>query len=70
VSGDRAVLVRGPEGVRTSRRQHLMLGLHGTLGDNGRARVNHHAWDSAALNAEVIRAGTIRVGDTVVLTPR
>jgi uncharacterized protein YcbX len=26
IPGDRVVHVRGPEGVRTSRRQHLLLG--------------------------------------------
>jgi uncharacterized protein YcbX len=31
IAGDRIVHVRGPEGVRTSRRQHRVLGLHGTL---------------------------------------
>ena len=32
IPGDRIVHVRGPAGVRTSRRQHRMLGLAGTLG--------------------------------------
>ena len=27
IPGDRIVRVRGPEGVRTSRRQHLLLGF-------------------------------------------
>ena len=31
IIGDRRVHVRGPEGVRTSRRQHRMLGLQATL---------------------------------------
>ena len=34
--GDRVVRVRGPEGVRTSRRQYRLLGLHGTLDSHGR----------------------------------
>ena len=46
IPGDRIVHVRGPEGVRTSRRQHRLLGLHGTLGPSGRPLVNGHAWDS------------------------
>lgn len=46
IPGDRIVHVRGPEGVRTSRRQHRMLGLHGTLGPDGAPRVDGHRWDS------------------------
>src|SRR5262245_48377494 len=32
IPGDRIVRVRGPEGVRTARRQYRLLGLRGTLG--------------------------------------
>lgn len=46
IAGDRLVQVYGPEGIRTSRRQHRMLGLHGTLGQDGQARVDGHRWDS------------------------
>lgn len=46
IPGDRIVHVRGPEGVRTSRRQHHLLGLHGTLDPSGRPLVDGHAWDS------------------------
>jgi len=46
IPGDRTVHVRGPEGVRTSRRQHRMLGLHATLGNDGRPLINGLAWDS------------------------
>ena len=46
ISGDRIVRVRGPEGVRTSRRQYRLLGLRGTLDPNGRPRIEGHAWDS------------------------
>jgi uncharacterized protein YcbX len=46
IPGDRIVHVRGPEGVRTSRRQHHLLGLHGTLDPEGRPLVDGHAWDS------------------------
>jgi MOSC domain-containing protein len=46
IPGDRIVRVRGPEGVRTSRRQYKMLGLHATLGPGGRPRVEGHPWDS------------------------
>ena len=40
IPGDRIVHVRGPEGVRTSRRHHRLLGLKGTLGPAGRPLVN------------------------------
>ena len=46
IPGDRVVQVYGPEGIRTSRRHHRLLGLHGTLGDEGRALVDGHPWDS------------------------
>lgn len=46
IPGDRIVHVRGPEGVRTSRRQHRLLGLSGTLGPDGRPFVNGHPWES------------------------
>jgi hypothetical protein len=46
IPGDRIVHVRGPEGVRTSRRQHRMLGLHGTLSAEGEPLVDGHPWQS------------------------
>jgi uncharacterized protein YcbX len=46
IPGDRIVHVRGPEGVRTSRREYRLLGLHGTLGSDGRPLVNGHPWQS------------------------
>ena len=46
IPGDRTVHVRGPEGVRTSRRHYKLLGLHGTLDDAGRALIDGNAWDS------------------------
>jgi uncharacterized protein YcbX len=46
IAGDRIVRVRGPEGVRTSRRQHRMLGLRGTLDPNGQPRINDHLWNT------------------------
>lgn len=45
IPGDRIVQVRGPEGVRTSRRHHLLLGLRGTLRADGLPLVNGHPWD-------------------------
>jgi len=46
VAGDRLVWVRGPEGVRTSRRHHRLLGLRGTLGPRGVAFINDLPWTS------------------------
>lgn len=45
--GDRMVHVRGPEGIRTSRRHFRLLGLRGTLGPDGQPMVNGHHWTSA-----------------------
>ena len=56
IPGDRIVHVRGPEGVRTSRRPHLLLGLAGTLGPDGRPLVNGHPWESEEALALVRRA--------------
>ena len=56
IPGHRIVHVRGPEGVRTSRRQHLLLGLAGTLGPDGRPLVNGHPWESEEALALVRRA--------------
>jgi len=46
IAGDRLVVVRGPEGVRTSRRQYRLLGLRGTTGRDGHARINGYPWNS------------------------
>jgi uncharacterized protein YcbX len=46
IAGDRIVRVRGPEGVRTSRRDYRLLGLRGTLDASGRALINGLPWDS------------------------
>ncbi len=56
IPGDRMVHVRGPEGLRTSRRQYRMLGLRGTLDENGEPRVNGEPWRSAAALAAVREA--------------
>lgn len=56
IPGDRTVWVRGPEGVRTSRRHHRLLGLHGTRDSNGRSLIDGHAWDSEQALALIKRA--------------
>jgi hypothetical protein len=53
---DRTVHVRGPEGVRTSRRQYRLLGLRGTMDAAGNVLVNGLPWDSAAAAALVREA--------------
>lgn len=59
IPGDRIVHVRGPEGVRTSRRHYRLLGLRGTLDPDGHVQVNGHPWDSPeALAAVKAAAGT------------
>ena len=56
IPGDRIVHVRGPEGVRTSRRQHRLLGLKGTLGSDGQPLVNGLPWRSGEALALVKEA--------------
>ena len=46
IIGDRIVRVRGPEGVRTSRRDYRLLGLRGTIDANGRPLIDGHPWVS------------------------
>ena len=46
IQGDRIVRVRGPEGVRTSRRQYRLLGLRGTLDPEGQPHIDGHPWNS------------------------
>ncbi len=53
VAGDRRVHVRGPEGVRTSRRHHRLLGLRGTLDASGEARIDGFPWRSPQALARV-----------------
>jgi uncharacterized protein YcbX len=58
IPGDRLVWVSGPEGVRTARRHHRLLGLHGTLGPGGEPLIDGHAWQSpAALRLVRLAAG-------------
>lgn len=53
---DRGVWVRGPEGVRTSRRHYRLLGLDGNCTADGHALVNGHPWESHEALALVKRA--------------
>ena len=46
IPNDRIVHVRGPEGVRTSRKQYKLLGLQGSLGPDDLPLVNGHPWNS------------------------
>jgi uncharacterized protein YcbX len=56
IPGDRVVWVRGPEGVRTSRRHYRLLGLRGTLSSEGHACIDGHPWENAEALALVKRA--------------
>jgi len=56
MAGDRIVRVRGPEGVRTSRRHYRLLGLRGTLDPHGRPLIDGHPWDSGEALALVRKA--------------
>jgi uncharacterized protein YcbX len=56
IPGDRIVHVRGPEGVRTSRRHHRLLGLRGSLGPDGQPLVDGQPWRSAEALALVRKA--------------
>ncbi len=56
IPGDRIVHVRGPEGIRTSRRHYKLLGLQGSLSLEGAALVNGHPWASAEALALVQQA--------------
>jgi hypothetical protein len=53
IEGDRLVRVCGPEGVRTSRRHHRLLGLRGTLDVHGRPLVNGRPWNGQEALADV-----------------
>jgi uncharacterized protein len=54
--GDRVVWVRGPEGVRTSRRHYRLLGLRGRSGPDGVPSIDGHRWDGPEALALVKRA--------------
>lgn len=63
IPGDRIVYVRGPEGLRTSRRQYRLLGLAGTLDATGEALINGAHWTSA----EALRLVRDAAGDDAEL---
>ncbi len=65
IPGDRLVGVRGPEGVRTSRRHYRLLGLRGTLGPDDRPLIDGHPWESRDALALVKAAA----GDDAWLEP-
>ena len=46
IVGDRVVHVRGPEGIRTARRHHGLLGLHAVIGPDGEPVVDGRPWTS------------------------
>ncbi len=56
IPGDRIVQVHGREGVRTSRRQHRLLGLSGSLAADGQALIDGHPWNSPVAAALVQEA--------------
>jgi uncharacterized protein len=56
IPGDRLVWISGPEGIRTARRQHRLLGLHGTIGPDGEPRIDGHPWQSPRALALVRQA--------------
>ena len=53
IVGDRIVHVRGPEGVRTSRKQYRLLGLSAVLGADGRPWVEGLPWDHEEILRQV-----------------
>ncbi len=53
IVGDRIVHVRGPEGVRTSRRHHNLLGLHATLGPDGEPLVEGRPWTAPEIGDRI-----------------
>jgi uncharacterized protein YcbX len=59
ITGDRVVHVRGPEGVRTSRRQYRLLGLHAVLGADGEPLVDGLPWSSPKILERVREAAGV-----------
>ena len=67
IPGDRAVQVRGPEGIRTSRSRHhyRLLGLRGTTDSDGTPLIDGHRWNSPEALARVRAVA----GDDAQLVP-
>jgi len=65
IVGDRIVHVRGPEGVRTSRRHHRLLGLHASLDPDGQPLVDAMPWTSP----EVLERVRAAAGSDALLAP-
>ncbi len=65
IVGDRVVHVRGPAGVKTSRRYHDLLGLHAVLGPDGEPVVDGLPWRSP----EVLDRVRAVAGDDSELVP-
>ena len=53
LAGDRTILVRKKDKVVTARTHPRLLGLKGTLGEDGVPRISGHAWNSPAALALV-----------------
>ena len=65
IVGDRVVHVRNGGGrVVTSRTRHLLLGLRGTLGDDGEPLIDGHPW-TAPESAATVRAAAGQDADLV-----
>ena len=56
IDGDRSVLVVRGDRIINSRTHPQLLGLHGTLSDDGVARIDREPWDSPEALAGVQRA--------------
>jgi len=59
IPGDRVVWILGPEGVRTSRRYHRLLGLRGTTSPEGHVLIDGHRWESPEAAALVQRTAGV-----------
>ena len=53
IPGDRIVHVAGAEGIRTARRHHALLGLHGSLGPDGEPLVDGLPWQAPTVSDRV-----------------
>jgi hypothetical protein len=67
LAGDRTVLVRRKGKVVTARTDPRLLGLKGTLSDDGVPRISGHAWDFGFLGYQSIDAAVClsRAADSI-----